>query len=966
MVRTLNGLALCVCVCASYLARPEHGEAQAPDPNLVYRTLQTPHFEITYHEPLGPLATRLAAAAEHANSVLSRSLGYEASERTLILLTDDSDEANGVAGVIPRNEIHLFAAAPEDLSTVADYDDWITTLVTHEHTHVLHLDQIGGVSAVINAILGKTVAPNALQPRWFIEGLATYAESAHTSGGRMHSSQYDMMLRMDVLDERVLTLAQLSNDPVRWPHGEIRYLYGSRFVAFIAKRYGQTALNRIGLEYGKALLPYGLNRAAKRATGATFVELYDQFREDLRAQHRTFAARLQAAGLIEGRLISAHADLVRGPRYLRDGRIGYFADDGFRPPQLRTLDGEQLTETSGEARFSPHPDGESLIYAQIAPVRDIYAFQDLFRLELATGESERLTEGLRASQPDVAPDGRSVAFVTQKAGSSRIELAELSDVSGTRRTLYESAPFDQVYTPRFSPDGRSIALSAWRRGGYRDILLLDVATGAVRELTHDRALDTGPSFSPDGRRVYFSSDRTGVANVYTFDLTTGQISQLTNVLGGAFQPESSPDGTELIYVDYGSRGFGLRSLPLHGRTAAPAPPFEERRGAPPRIAAAHQLHSRPYSPWPTLWPNNYRLELGTGGFGTELAVSVYGQDLAAFHNYGLRVSLPLEELEPPDIQLRYTYQRTPLAPSILLFRQTSLRDDLEVGGRERPWVARQMGATLGVAYRFADIRRSQTLELDYSITHVGKARGFDAPLDPNEPGPELPELGVIPSAGFGYRYSDVLRNPYDISPSQGRSFGVHIDVTDPIFGRDMEAASVRWDVRQFVAMPWAKAHVLAAHYGGGLAGGDSARIARFTLGGFPQHVQFPSLYDIAVLGALPSIGGVALRGYPPAYRAGTQFHQLQIEYRFPLLDLEWGAYTLPLYLRRAWLNVFTDVGDAYQGALEPENLLWGSGVELFVSFVLAYRAVMALRIGLARGWVHGGITQFYVHLGSQF
>ena len=55
------------------------------------------------------------------------------------------------------------------------------------------------------------------------------------------------------------------------------------------------------------------------------------------------------------------------------------------------------------------------------------------------------------------------------------------------RILWAGPNGAQAFTPDWSPDGRTIAFSAWRPGGYRDILLLDLATGRVRELMRDRA-----------------------------------------------------------------------------------------------------------------------------------------------------------------------------------------------------------------------------------------------------------------------------------------------------------------------------------------------------------------------------------------------------------------------------------------------------------------------------------------------
>jgi WD40-like Beta Propeller Repeat len=940
--------------------------AQAPDPRLVFHTLRSEHFEIVYHDPLGPMAQRLAMLAERAHQRVSKALGFLPSQDTRILLTDDSDDANGLADVIPRNQIHLFAAAPDDLSSIGDYDDWLATLVTHEYTHILHLDQIGGIPGLLNAVLGKTVAPNALQPQWFIEGLAVYEESAQTAGGRMRSSIFDMELRMDALDDALPTLAQISNNPVRWPHGDLRYLYGSRFVSFIAEHFGDEALTRIGHAYGRDIFPYGLNRVAQRATGFTFVALYDQFRAQVKQRYAEQRAAVLAAGVVAGRTIARHADVTRTPRFLPDGRLAYYADDGRFPASIRTLDGETLTRASGEAVFSPDPFGQHVVYSQPAPHRDIYLYHDLFSLDLSSGESERLTLGLRASQPDVSPDGREVAFVTQQSGASQLELARLDDIAGTRRVLFRGRTYDQVFTPRFSPDGKQLAVSAWRAGGHRDIWLIDAVSGSARELTHDRAIDSGPTWSPDGQRVYFSSDRTGIANIFAFELTTGLTYQVTNVLGGAFQPVVSPDGKRLVYVDYARTGFGLCELTLADHAPWSAPANLDLRPSPTNLDDPAPLPVHDYQPLDTLLPQSYRLDLTPGALGEELFVEVAGNDIANFHSYSLRVGLPLTQPDKPEASLYYAYNRMPLRPAMQLYRHLSTRDDLSVAGQTRRWAADAIGGSVGLSYVFQSIRRSQSLELDYSLAHIDKARPFGGRLDPTDPPPRLPQLGFMPSVGFGYRYSDLTSEAYDISNSGGRTLTFHLDVTDPIMGRSVHTVAARWEVRQFLKTPWQAQHIVALRYAGGLAAGDTSDATTFSLGGFPKNASFPSLYDLIVFGSVPSLDGTALRGYPEGFRSGRQFHQVQLEYRLPLLDPEWGVYTLPLYLRRLWASVFADAGGAFYGRPKPSDLLVGSGAELFAQLVVSYRVTLDLRLGFARGWSAGGETQGYFHIGTPF
>ncbi|HET6611015.1 MAG TPA: hypothetical protein VFG83_03465, partial [Kofleriaceae bacterium] len=156
--------------------------ARAGDPGQVWRTIESEHFVIHYYEPLDDLAHRVAVVAERAHRVLAPILEHEPKDKTQIVLVDDTDGANGFASVIPRNRIWLYLTAPTSASTLNDHDDWLFGLVAHEYTHILHLDSITGLPAIYNRIFGKTWAPNQVQPRWMIEGLAAYEESAQSSG----------------------------------------------------------------------------------------------------------------------------------------------------------------------------------------------------------------------------------------------------------------------------------------------------------------------------------------------------------------------------------------------------------------------------------------------------------------------------------------------------------------------------------------------------------------------------------------------------------------------------------------------------------------------------------------------------------------------------------------------------------------------------------------------------------------
>jgi hypothetical protein len=944
---------------------PSGALAQPRDPELEWRTIDTPHFTIHYHIPLGVLARRVATVAERAHAVLSEVMGYEADRRTHVVLSDESDSANGSAIAVPYNQIQLFATAPPSMSPLGDYDDWLNTLVSHEHTHIVHLDQWSGISSFINILLGKVYAPNHVQPRWILEGVATWQESERTAGGRLRSSIFDMYMRMDVLEDRFFDLDQVTNLADRWPHGNVWYLYGSQFIEYIANRFGREAIATMARDYGDSFIPWGVNRTARRATGHDMVELYEDFRVDRRRHYRAMRDRVVSSGRVEGERITFHGEIARLPRFLRDGRVAYWRADGQSNSQLVHFDLDTPRDQSswgrvgGEPGWSAHPSGRAIYYSRSDNYRDIYFFHDVFRQDLETGRIDRLTHGMRAREPDVSQDGRRIAFTTNAAGTTHLMIAELRDVAGTARRLLRNRRFDQVFDPRFSPDGRSIAISRWRHGGYRDVQIVDVETGRVTEVTDDRAQDTNPIWSSDGDTIYFSSDRTGIANIYAHHLPSGSQRQITNVIAGAYQPAISPDGRHLVYVGYTSYGFDLFHLDLSTVTDRPAPQYVDDRPTPTTDDEIWNGPSRDYEPLETLWPRAYMLDLGNDGFGSALGLTVQGADLAGWHRWRFRATAGFTRGNI-NLDLDYEYLRSPLTFGIHLYRREAPRRDLFIQNENRTWIEHVVGADVRLGYSMPSSFYGQTVGLSYSAGYVDNLEAFPGRLDPNDEPPRYPELGFRSELRLTWGWSNVQRQTYDISPSNGTALGAAISANHPLIGSQYKAVTLTWFLRQYVPMPWLENHVLAINYAGGISEGDRGRRDTFSVGGFPDV----SILDALLQGAI--LGGAALRGYPAFDRSGTQYHLLQLEYRFPIWRINRGVFTLPFYLNRLTAAVFADGGDAFTGRLDFSTFRVGVGAQLMLDFTLGYLLPFTLRVGYARGLMEGGIDQVFGHLGVPF
>src|SRR5262249_29806880 len=215
---------------------------------------------------------------ERPDRLRAPALDHAPDVKTIIAMADDTDSANGFAGVLPRNAIQLYATGPTGFSELDDHDDWLYGLVAHEYTHILHLDTMEGLPRIYNAIFGRTWAPNQVMPRWVIEGIAVYEESKRSAGGRNRGTRFDQFIRTARHEDKDLRLAEVSGAPRQFPHGNAAYVYGSHFLRYIFDRFGDDTLRKMSHVAGAYAPPYAINRQIAKVVGKPFTELYDDWK----------------------------------------------------------------------------------------------------------------------------------------------------------------------------------------------------------------------------------------------------------------------------------------------------------------------------------------------------------------------------------------------------------------------------------------------------------------------------------------------------------------------------------------------------------------------------------------------------------------------------------------------------------------------------------------------------------------
>jgi Tol biopolymer transport system component/DNA-binding winged helix-turn-helix (wHTH) protein len=147
------------------------------------------------------------------------------------------------------------------------------------------------------------------------------------------------------------------------------------------------------------------------------------------------------------------------------------------------------------------------------------------------------------SFPQFSPDGRRIAFLSERSGHLEIWVCNSDGSSPVQLTSFQGP---LVTNPRWSPDGGRIAFDSDAEGGQFDIWVISADGGKPVRMTTHPANDGNPSWSHDGRWIYFDSARTGPQQVWKMPADGGEAIQLTS--DGGYAPLESPDGKFLYYT----------------------------------------------------------------------------------------------------------------------------------------------------------------------------------------------------------------------------------------------------------------------------------------------------------------------------------------------------------------------------------------------------------------------------------
>src|SRR5437867_3138481 len=461
------------------------------------------HFDVYFYDEEKPALQKVVDTAESAYDTLSRQLNYQITKKIPLIYyhTHSAFEQTNVdLNFIPEG-VGAFAEPTRNRMVIPidTSDEKLMQLVQHELTHVFQYE------ILFQGKLGKTITANP--PTWFMEGMASFF-------GNDEDSKDRMVLRDAVVNDQVPPITRAQGG------GYFAYRFGHAVFQYIQQKYGWEGLRDFVYEY-RNTLGSSVDKALKRAFDVTPDEFDTRFRTWLRKQYL--------------------------PALVAKGEPQEYGEPFKINPELESEEISPIPSPSGDllAAYTTYKEDVDVVLFNIPERKLLRNLSGGYTNRYEYAIAQMLTIGpVMGRDIAFAPNGDQIAlFVKRERGRNLLLINALSG----RIERSVPLPQEQELSPTYSPDGKKIAFAGYV-GSQPDIFIFDIASSQVANITNDKFFDGAPVFSPDGKWLVYSSVVSGYAKLFKLNLANpAERYQLTSGSWNDIDSWFSPDGKRIFF-----------------------------------------------------------------------------------------------------------------------------------------------------------------------------------------------------------------------------------------------------------------------------------------------------------------------------------------------------------------------------------------------------------------------------------
>ncbi len=973
--------------------------------------IQTRHFDIYYYQNGYTIASFAAEVLEDAYLEVKEELDYSLRKRIPVILYNSPDQFQQT-NVVPELIEEGVGGFTETFKTRivvpfnGSYEDFRHVL-HHELTHAVTFDMLYG------NILGSILSRQYLfrLPLWFAEG---YAEYSSRHGWDLEA---DMVLRDATINGYLA--------PLDYVGGYLVYKEGQSVLLYIAEKYGEEKIAEI---LYKGRMHLSMDKALKSAIGMDTQTLSEEWMKAMRKEYWPEIASRDEPKDFAKQLTFHPKDgsyVNEKPQFSPQGdRLAIFSDrsDYTEIYVISAIDGKVIDrvikgERSGDLEslhsyvsgLSWSPDGKSLAFVTKSNGKNV--------LSLVRVKDKKIYKRIKLRfdsifSPSWNPAGDQIAFVGLKNGQTDIYYYDLASSNLVQLT-------DDQYDdrePAFSPDGKAIAFSSDRPiskesisdssfiYGHYNLFVMDLDKRKITELTTNEGNNHSPTWSPDGKKICFVSDRNGIRNLYIRELDSQEVYPITNILSGCFSPTWSPDGEDIAFSAFHMGGWDIFVI----KDIKPINVNKEELALTPfllnqKVDTLKEEKKEPTKPELDL--SSYVFKAGESELDSLVRKSIADKEI---EKDTLAYKLPNGEYKKSKYKLRFTPDLVSGALSYDTFYGFSGQSFImisDIFGNHTFYIATDLINTIDQS-NFQVIYLNSTNRLDFGvgIFHTkyyyidywdrlfsdrlyGALGALSFPLSKYT----RFDLGLI-HLSIDRRYYDP---PFDdrsakvgvlslswindtalwgiTGPVNGSRKMVGFDYSPDISTRSVSYRSFWLDYRKY--WHFRKGYDFVFRFTGGRSDGKDPE--QFFMGGISNWIG-PRLATEQIYGVNDLYFATIvtpLRGYRYYEVTGTRYALANLELRYPFIDQLAMRFPLPILLTRVNGNIFFDIGSAWydtekwkggttEGGSRLKDLKAGFGFG-----ARANLAILVLKFDLAWGTDFKSVSAHpisYFSLGAEF